>query len=254
MSDSVIEIRSEKNAAWIQLKRPPLNILNIEMMRQLADAIGAAAATHDVLIFQGAGAKGFSAGADVGDHAPERVAEMLDAFHGVFRRLWRSDCVTVAAVHGWCLGGGCELAIFCDFVVAAESAVFGQPEIKLGAIPPVAMVLLPRLIGPRAAWDMILTGRNVPAAEADDLGLVTRLVPEEGLEQGTRSLVEEISALSPVVRRMARNELRHRIGLDFERELDDVEAFYLEHLARTHDAAEGIRAFLEKRAPVWLGK
>ena len=254
MSESTIQIRSEGRAAWILLDRAPLNILNVAMMRELREALETLAPARDVLIFQGAGPKGFSAGADVGDHTPERVAEMLDAFHGVFRLLWRADCLTVAAVHSWCLGGGCELASFCDFVVATESAVFGQPEIKLGAIPPVAMVLLPRLVGPRAASDMILTGRNVPAPEAEELGLVTRLLPDEGFEQGVRSLVEELAGLSPVVLKLARNELRRRVGLDFERELGEVEAFYLERLIRTSDAAEGVRAFLEKRAPVWAGK
>lgn len=251
MSDATVKVRSEGRVGWITLDRPPLNILNIAMMRELGEAIGEIAPKSDVLIFQGGGKKGFSAGADVGDHTPERVAEMLDAFHGVFRRLWAADCVTIAAVHGWCLGGGCELAVFCDFVVAAESAVFGQPEIKLGAVPPVGMVLLPQLVGLRAAWDMILTGRNVPAGEAKDMGLVTRLVPDEGLEEAARGLAGELSALSPSVLRMARDELRERAGLDFPRELEAVEAFYLERLIRTHDAVEGIRAFLEKRTPKW---
>lgn len=254
MSEQTIRVRSEVPVAWLQLDRPPLNILNIEMMRELGDAVEPLGREHSVLVFQGAGKKGFSAGADVGDHAPERVSAMLNAFHRVFRLLWNADCVTVAAVHGWCLGGGCELATFCDFVVAAESAVFGQPEIKLGAVPPVAMVILPRLLGLRAASDMVLTGRNVPAAEAHDLGLVTRLVPEEGLEQSVRLLVEQLAGLSPVVLRMARNEMRRRMGMDFEKELNEVEAFYLERLIRTEDAAEGIHAFLEKRPPKWTGQ
>lgn len=254
MSEATIRVESKGRAAWIRLARGPLNILNIAMMRELGEAIDQAAPKHDVLVFQGAGAKGFSAGADVGDHTPERVADMLNAFHGVFRRLWKAECVTVAAVHGWCLGGGCELAMFCDFVVATESAVFGQPEIKLGAMPPVATVLLPRLVGPRAAADMILTGRNVPAPEAAKMGLVTRLVPEEGLDAGVAALVEELGGLSPLVVGMTRNEMRKHVGLDFLQELNDVEAFYLEHLIRTSDAQEGLKAFLEKRAPNWTGR
>ncbi len=254
MSEQAIRIRSEGPVAWVQLDRPPLNILNIEMMRELGEAIEPLAREHSVLVFQGAGKKGFSAGADVGDHAPERVSAMLNAFHRVFRLLWGADCITVAGVHGWCLGGGCELATFCDFVIAAESAVFGQPEIKLGAVPPVATVILPRLLGMRAACDMILTGRNVPAVEAQQLGLVTRTVPDEGLEEHVRLLVEELAGLSPVVLRMARNEMRRRLGMDFEKELNDVEAFYLERLIRTEDAAEGIHAFLEKRPPKWVGR
>jgi cyclohexa-1,5-dienecarbonyl-CoA hydratase len=239
---------------WITLDRPPLNILNIAMMRELGAAVERLAARCDLLVFQGAGPKGFSAGADVGDHSPERVGEMLEAFHAVFRRLWTADCVTIASVHGWCLGGGCELASFCDFVVAAESAVFGQPEIKLGAVPPVAMILLPRLVGPRAAWDMILTGRNVPAGEAEKLGLVTRLVADEAHEESVLALIGELEKLSPAVLRMTRRQLWARSGLDFERELGEAERFYLDRLMRSSDAAEGIRAFLEKRAPAWTGR
>lgn len=254
MTEPTIRIESKGRAAWIWLARGPLNILNIAMMRELGEAIDNVAPKHDVLVFQGTGPKGFSAGADVGDHTPERVSDMLYAFHGVFRRLWRANCLTIAAVHGWCLGGGCELAMFCDFVVATQSAVFGQPEIKLGAMPPVATVMLPRLVGPRAAWDIILTGRNVPAPEAAKIGLVTRLVPDEGLDADVQALVHELGALSPLVLSMTRNELRRHIAMDFERELSDVEAFYLEHLIRTSDANEGLRAFLEKRAPVWTGR
>lgn len=254
MSDSAVQCRSEGRVGWIVLNRPPLNILNIATMRELGAAVDELAAKSDILVFQGAGTKGFSAGADVGDHTPERVADMLKAFHGVFRRLWAADCLTIAAVHGWCLGGGCELAMSCDFVVATESAVFGQPEIKLGAVPPVAMVLLPRLAGPRAAWDMILTGRNVPATEAKELGIVTRLIPEEALEEEVTDFVSELQALSPAVLRLTREVLRGRMGLDLPAALDAVESFYLERLIHTHDAVEGIRAFLEKRAPAWTGQ
>jgi cyclohexa-1,5-dienecarbonyl-CoA hydratase len=254
MSEPTIRFESKGRAAWIWLARAPLNILNIAMMRELGEAIDAAAPHHDVLVFQGAGPKGFSAGADVGDHTPERVADMLNAFHGVFRRLWRANCLTVAAVHGWCLGGGCELAMFCDFLVATQSAVFGQPEIKLGAMPPIATVLLPRIVGPRAAADIILTGRNIPAPEAATLGLVTRLAPDEGLDADVQALVHELGALSPLILSMTRNELRRHVNMNFEQELSDVEAFYLEHLIRTSDATEGLRAFMEKRAPVWTGR
>lgn len=254
MSESAIGVQVQGGVAWITLDRPPLNILNIAMMRQLDAAVERLAEKNDFLVFQGAGPKGFSAGAEVGDHRPERVGEMLAAFHGVFRRLWAADCLTIAAVHGWCLGGGCELASFCDFVVAAESAVFGQPEIKLGAVPPVAMIVLPRLVGPRAAWDMILTGRNVPAGEAAKLGLVTRLAGEEGLKDTVLALLGELQKLSPAVLRMARRQLWARMGMDFERELGEVERFYLDRLIRSSDAAEGILAFLEKRAPAWIGR
>lgn len=249
-----IRVRTEGRTAWITLDRPPLNILDIAMMRELDHVLTDVIKHSDFIIFEGAGTKGFSAGAEVKDHTPDRVADMLRAFHAIFRILARADCVTIAAVHGVCLGGGCELATFCDFVVATESAKFGQPEIKLGCFPPVAVVTFPALIGLRAALDLILTGRTISAAEARQLGLVTRVVPDDALASGVDELLGELRKLSPAVIHLARWALLDRAGMDFEKSLSDAEQLYLEELMQTQDAQEGIRAFLEKRAPVWQGR
>jgi cyclohexa-1,5-dienecarbonyl-CoA hydratase len=249
-----IRARREGRTAWITLDRPPLNVLDLTTMHALTRHVHELTAQCDYLIFEGAGPKGFSAGVEVADHVPGRVDEMLHTFHGIFRQLWRADCVTIAAVHGYCLGGGCELATFCDFVVATESAQFGQPEIKLGCFPPVAMVTFPVLVGPRAAAELILTGRKVSAREAQALGLVTRVVPDDALAASVDALLEELHALSPAVVRMTRRALWQRAGFDFERGLHEVEEIYLHELMKTHDAQEGIRAFLEKRAPIWQGR
>ena len=249
-----IHVHSDRGTAWVTLDRPPLNIMDIPMMHALGKALHRLTPESRFIVFQGGGPKGFSAGAEVRDHTPDRVAEMLGAFHGIFRQLWHSDCLTIAAVHGHCLGGGCELATFCDFVVATESAQFGQPEIKLGCFPPVALVTLPALIGPRAALDLILTGRTIPAREAERLGLVTRVVADDALAQGVDALLGELRAMSPAVLHMSRRALWQRTGLDFDRALHETEELYLQELMKTEDAPEGIRAFLEKRAPVWRGR
>jgi cyclohexa-1,5-dienecarbonyl-CoA hydratase len=249
-----IRARGEGPVGWITLDRPPLNILDIPMMRELARVVGELLEEKTIVVFAGAGPRGFSAGADVRDHTPDRVREMLEAFHGIFRRLWSADGVTIAAVRGKCLGGGCELATFCDFVLATPSAEFGQPEIKLGCFPPVAMVTFPRLVGPRAALDLILTGRTLEAPEAHALGLVTRVVPEDELDGAVAGLVEELARLSPAVLRMTHRLLRERVGMDFDRALAETEAFYLAELMKTEDAREGIQAFLEKRPPAWRGR
>jgi cyclohexa-1,5-dienecarbonyl-CoA hydratase len=249
-----IQARIEHRTTWITLNRPPLNILNIAMMESLDAALAGALPQCDFVVFQGAGTKGFSAGAEVADHAPERVAKMLAAFHAVFHRLAMANCVTVAAVHGYCLGGGMELASFCDFVLATESAQFGQPEIKLGCYPPVAMVILPHLIGVRAATHLILTGQQINATEAHRCGLVTRVVPEQELPAATNALLEELRTLSPSVLHLTRKTLRRLQAPDFLQRLADAERVYLSELMKTHDAPEGIRAFLEKRKPVWEGK
>src|SRR5205807_5303045 len=197
-----IQLRIEHRTAWLTLDRPPLNILDIAMMESLNAALERALAKSDLVVFQGAGVKAFCAGVDVADHAPKRVDKMLSAFHGVFRRLAVADCLTIAAVHGYCLGGGMELATFCDSVLATESAQFGQPEVKLACLPPVAMVTLPRLIGMRAAVHVILTGNQIGAAEACRLGLVTRVVPDAELPAAVDNLVAQLRALSPAVLRL----------------------------------------------------
>jgi len=247
-----IHIVTKGRSAVVTLDRPPLNVLDILMMRDLGRALARLTAEFDFIVFQGAGPKGFSAGAEVRDHSPERVAEMLGAFHNIFRQLSRADCLTIAAVHGHCLGGGMELATFCDFVLAGESAEFGQPEIKLGCFPPVALITLPKLVGLRATLDLILTGRTISAREAKELGLVTRVVADNTLASSVEALLDELGRLSPAGLRLSRRVLRR--ADEFERQLDEVEQVYLGELMKTEDAREGIRAFLEKRAPAWRGR
>jgi len=250
----IIQLRIEHRTAWITLNRPPLNVLDIPMMESLDTTLERAAPKSDFVVFQGAGAKAFCAGADVADHAPERIEKMLCAFHVVFRRLAVADCLTVAAVHGYCLGGGMELATFCDFVLATESAQFGQPEIKLGCFPPVAMLTLPRRIGLQAAAHLILTGKQISATEAHRLGLVTRVVPDQELHAAVESLLGELRTLSPTVLHLTRKTLAWLHSADFLKQLEEVERVYLSELMQTRDAQEGIRAFLEKREPIWKGK
>ena len=252
--DETIQLRLENRTAWITLARPPLNIMDIPIMEALDAALERTLPKCDFIVFQGAGPKGFSAGAEIADHTPERVVRMLAAFHGVFRRLAEADCVTIAAVQGFCLGGGMELATFCDFVLATESAQFGQPEIRLGCFPPVAMVTLPALIGLRAAAQLILTGRQISANEAQRLGLVTRVVADQELRAALNQLLDELRAFSPAVLQLTRKTLWQLHAGDFAKQLEEVERVYLSVLMKTHDAQEGIRAFLEKRAPVWYGR
>ncbi len=249
-----IQLRIEQRSAWITLDRAPLNVLDIAMMESLDATLQRSLPKCDFVIFQGAGVKAFCAGADVADHAPGRVQKMLSGFHAVFRRLAAADCLTIAAVHGYCLGGGMELATFCDFVLATESAQFGQTEIKIGCFPPVAMVTLPRLIGMQAAAHLILTGHQISATEAHRLGLVTRVVSDDELSVAVDALLEELRALSPNVLRLTRKTLARLHSPDFLKELEEAERVYLSELMQMHDAQEGVRAFLEKRKPAWKVK
>src|SRR5205809_6068596 len=222
-----IQLRLEHAVAWITLNRPPLNIIDISMMQELDAVLERALPQCDFVIFQGAGPKAFSGGADIAVHTPERVGKMLSAFHAVFRRLFDADCLKIAAVHGYCLGGGMELATFCDFVLAAESAQFGQPEIKLGCFPPVSIVTLPQLIGMRAVARLILTGEQIGATEACRLGLVTRVVPDVQFPAAVDSLLEELCRLSPSVLRLTRKTLHRLHFADFAKQLKEAERVYL---------------------------
>ena len=253
-ANETVELRLEHRTAWVTLDRAPLNILDTAMMEALGKTLDQTLPKCDFLIIQGAGARAFSAGADVADHTPKRVEKMLSTFHGVFRRLAEADCIKIAAVHGYCLGGGMELATFCDFVLATESAQFGQPEIKLGCFPPVALITLPQLIGPRAAAHLILTGHLISAREAHRLGLVTRIVPDYELPAAVDSLLEELRALSPAILKLTARSLRRFHAAKFGELLEDTERVYLSELMPTEDAQQGIRAFLEKRPPVWKGR
>jgi len=248
-----LRVDSKERVARVTIDRPPLNILDIGMVAEIGEQLVRLPAHHEFIVFQGAG-NCFSAGADVADHTPERVGRLLGAFHHVFHEMGAGHAVTVAAVAGHCLGGGCELAMCCDFILAEESATFGFPEIKLGCFPPIAMVALPRMMPGHAAFDLILTGKTISAPEASALGMVTRVVPDGALANAVEGLLEEMKHLSPAVLRLTRRLTRTAGFKDEEKELTEIENLYLDELIRTKDAVEGVRAFLEKRAPVWTGR
>jgi cyclohexa-1,5-dienecarbonyl-CoA hydratase len=178
---------------------------------------------------------------------------MIDSFHRLCRSLVESDVVTVAAVGGVALGGGMELAACCDFVLAAEGASFGQPEIELGCFPPLGAALYPSLFGARLARQIVLLGERFSAAEAKEIGLVNRVVAKAELDSAVNELVEKLASKSPAVLRLAKRALRVSTERVLE-SLPEIEAFYREELAATEDMQEGLEAFLQKRKPVWKGR
>ena len=248
-----IQVEKRESIATIVLNKPPLNILDIAMIEEVRDALQMieADANVRVIVFRGAGEKAFCAGVSIQDHLPDRIGEMIPKFHDIFRQLARTEKVTIAVVQGHCLGGGLELVSMCDLVVASEDAQFGQPEIKLGQLPPVGVILLPHLIGYRKATEVILTGNSITASEALRVGLINRVVPRDQLSQALDQLLAELTAQSGAARRLAKQVLRRVSGFDFEAALRETEDLFLNRLVHTDDAKEGIVAFLEKRAPKW---
>ena len=252
-----IRFNIDDRVARITFARPPLNIFNIAMMREIGDALNdcAQAAGLAAIVFDAApDTRAFSAGVAVEEHVPETVYQMLDSFHSIFRMLAQLSKPVIAVVDGPAHGGGCKLVAACDIVIASERARFGQPEIKLGVFPPVAAILLPRIIGEKRARELILTGDMIDAQEALRLGLVNHVTSSAELEQKTQSVLgklRELSASSLAFTRAAL-ELGSRDG--FESALVEVENLYLHELMKTEDAKEGVRAFMEKRKPEWRNK
>lgn len=238
----------------ITMDRAPLNVLNIPLLRELDAALTACAADTviDVIVIEGAGQRAFSAGVDIRDHTREQVPEMLDVVHGVIRKLLAIPQVTVALVRGVCLGGGCELASSCDFVLASEDSSFATPEIHVGCYPPVALARFSSLIGYHRAAEMILTGRTFAAQEALAIGLINRMLPRDQLEAGLESLLEELLGKSGAVLRITVKGLRELSFKGFTDALKRSEELYCNELLNTNDVEEGIRAFLEKRKPQWM--
>jgi cyclohexa-1,5-dienecarbonyl-CoA hydratase len=250
-----LRVERDGGVRTLTLDRPPLNVLHISMLRELDEALRVLSEDEEakLLVLTGAG-KAFCAGVDVADHTAERVNVMLDLFHSAVRRLLALEFPVVAAVNGAALGGGCELVLACDLVVAREGARLGQPEIRLGSLPPVAAVLLPRLVGRQRALDLVLTGRTIDAEEAREMGIVSRVLPADDFADGVKSYVAHLGALSRPVLRLAKRAVLEGMVLPFEPALQRTEEIYLDELVNLHDAHEGLAAFMEKREPVWKDK
>jgi cyclohexa-1,5-dienecarbonyl-CoA hydratase len=242
--------------AKITISRPPHNVLNIQTMKEINGAIEKARREpgQKALVIGAAGEKAFSAGVDVGDHTPEKMDEMIEVFHRIFRLLSICDVPTVAVVKGMALGGGCEVAAFCDMVIASDRATFGQPEIKVGVYPSMAVAWFHRIIGAKKAYELLLTGDTITAAEAERIGLINQVAPHEELDQAVERFLGRLTDKSSAVLKWTKTAMRHGMGVEFERGLRDSEIIYKNGLMSTEDAKEGLLAFLEKRKPVWKEK
>jgi len=249
---SCLHVTVERGVARLELDRPPLNVIDLPAAREMAVAIEGVAAREDVavMVLSGRG-RAFCAGVDVRDHLPDRGAEMLGAFHRACIALLEARCPVVAVVHGAALGGGCELTLCCDLVVASERATFGQPEIRLGVFPPLAAVALPRMIPAHVAHELLLTGRIVDAVEAARIGLVNRVVPEAGLATAAEEVVAALTPHSPASLRLTKEAMARTRTRPTAGEIAAAERFYVERLMNTPDAIEGLQAFLDKRPPQW---
>jgi len=251
--DGPVRLEScEGGALWkAVLNTPKANILDGEKCRLVAEIFARAADTPELkaIVICGEGPH-FSFGASVQEHLPGQVAAMLHDFHQLFYRILDARVVTLAAVRGQCLGGGMELAVFCNRIFASPDARLGQPEIVLGVLAPVASVMLPDRVGRSRAEDLLLSGKSMSAAEGLATGLVDELA-EDPVAAAVDYAREHLLPKSASSLRIAMEAVRGGFAERFRKELEMVEKLYLEKLMATADAVEGLNAFLEKRPATW---
>ena len=253
----LVERQAEQRTALVRLNRPKqLNALNAPVMDALCDALESLDRDDQVRAIVVTGnERAFAAGADIGEMANASPMEMLASNRiGQWDRVRAIRKPVIAAVNGWCLGGGCELAMTLDLIVAGEGAKFGQPEINIGVIPGAGGTQrLTRAIGKSRAMEMILTGEPMGAREAHERGLVARVVPDELLEEDALSLAAQIATKSPVTLRVAKEAVNAAYEMSLTEALaHERRLFYL--LFASEDQKEGMAAFMEKRTPDFKGR
>ena len=257
MDDGSGGIGCEKrdDVVYITLDAPPINILTRALMDEIADELDRVAADSSVkaLAFRSYG-KAFSGGADVGEHRPEKVGEMIASFSRLFHRLDALEVPVVAAVNGAALGGGFELAMMADIILATENAKFGQPEILLGFFPPVGIVRLTELAGTAHAVEITSSGRTYGAEVMKEFGVVSRIVPADQLDEALEGVLDDFRRASPLVLRLNVGTLKRLRGRPFAEALSEAERVFLEELMATEEPVEGIASFYEKRPPAWKNR
>jgi cyclohexa-1,5-dienecarbonyl-CoA hydratase len=250
-----LKLDTAGGVARVTFARPKHNVLNIEMMRELIGVLETLKADRELkcVVISGEGAS-WCAGVEVADHKPAQVDAMIATFNRMLELIEGQEAPTIAAVQGACLGGGMEAAIACDIVVAAKSAVFGQPEIKLGFLPPYAAIRLPLLVGPAKAIEICTTGKRYFAEDAKEMGFITHCVDDARLAETTETLVKEIQYASPLIIRLNKRAVKQHLGLSFPAAVKGVSDLFLDTLMKTADTLEGMASFEEKRKPVWKNK
>jgi len=247
-----IQLDTAQGIARITLNRPPANVLSVEMMQDIVAALESLEYERQVklVVFMATG-KYFSAGFELGDHLGDRGYLMLEAFRRIFESLAKLDKPTLGVVAGPALGAGSLLVAGFDMALAAQSAKFGHPEIKGGVFNTVAAALLPRLVGRKKAFEMMLGGTSLTAADAERLGLITRAVPDDKLEGEAGVLVQRFQESSAPVVQLTRRAIVGGLDLPFADAVRHAEDVYLNQLLGTEDVDEGLRAIMEKRKPAW---
>jgi cyclohexa-1,5-dienecarbonyl-CoA hydratase len=248
-----VGFNQDRTRAAFRMFHPKGNIITSEIVRALRSGLESATQNPNLklITIEGTG-RDFSFGASIPEHGPDQIGTVLPEMHGLIEDLLDAPAVTAAIVRGRCLGGGFELALACDLIFAADDATFGLPEVSLGVFPPAGSVLLPARVGAARATRAILTGENQPATAWHQAGLIELVAAEPVLDAAVdRWFGQHLAGKSAAALRHAAAAARAGLRAQVRTVLPEVERLYLEDLMRTHDAVEGINAFLEKRTPAW---
>ena len=249
------QLTKEKGVARVVLDRPKHNVFNIDMMEELTALLADLNTDTDLkCVVLAANGASWCAGVEVSDHKPELAPDMIRVFDALLKQIHALEIPSIAAVHGACLGGGMEVAVACDMIVASKAAIFGQPEIKLGFLPPYAAVRLPHLVGPSKAIEICTTGRRYSAEQCYQMGLVSDLMEADSFEEGLTKLVKELQHCSPLIIRLNKKAVTQHYGMDINQAMASVGDMFLNQLMKTEDTQEGIKSFEEKRRPEWKNK
>ncbi len=250
-----VKLAIEDQVARITLDRPKHNVFTIGMIEELNALLARLAEDNSIkcVVLFGEGPS-WCAGVDVGDHKAEMVDRMIAVFKRSFELIEAIEAPIIAAVHGACLGGGMEYAIACDLIIASEKATFGQPEVRLGFLPPYAAVRLPQLVGPAKAIEICAGGRIYSAADAQTLGFVSQVTREDDFTSTVAKRIQDFKNASPLILRLNKRAVKQHTRMTFDEALSAVNDLFLNTLMKTQDTAEGMASFFEKRRPRWKNR
>lgn len=250
-----VKVNIDGEVARLTLDRPDHNLLNERMLTEIAAGINTLGerSTIKLIILDSAG-KAFCGGIELGEYTQRRVFQLLDSFHAAFSAMLDTSKPVLVVVNGAAFGGGAELAALGDLVIATPKARFAQPEIRLGVFPPLAAAILPYILGPKQALELVLTGEAMPAERARELGLVNWLVSEEELPQKVTEVGARVTAQSGPVLTMAKKAILGSLGLPLRDGVRNSMKVFLNELADLEDSQEGLRALVEKRPPKWKNR
>lgn len=253
MSEGIIGLKVEGQVAFVTINNPPVNIVDTPVLKQFNQIMDDLEKNPQVraLVLSASGDKGFSAGASIEEHLPDVAADMIEIMTSTLEALHSSSLLTVAEVHGLCLGGGAELAFACDFLITTPDAIIGVPEITVGCYPPFAMMQLPNTVGIRLAKEMILSGRTISGDRAYELGLANRVCSTGALRQTSEKLLKPMLKNPPHIVSLALKQMRNIQSLEMTPGHREMGSQFLGDLMNNEDYLEGLNSFLEKRRPEW---